>query len=151
MSSRSTAYAFQSIAASGLAVMNHRIAFQLRGDLWSDIQGCLFDFEKEQNIDGAKRIVATFPSYGEVQVYARSLDNLEKRLMWIVGEAPTAIVAWQPDVPAVSPQQAAKREANRKEIERLEGLRKVATQELLGHDCQHDRDVLAARRELGMP
>ncbi len=54
MSSRSTAYAFQSIAASGLAVMNHRIAFQLRGDLWSDIQGCLFDFEKEQNIDGAK-------------------------------------------------------------------------------------------------
>ncbi len=114
-------------------------------------RGCLFDFEKEQNIDGAKRIVATFPSYGEVQVYARSLDSLEKRLMWIVGEAPTAIVAWQPDVPAVSPQQAAKREANRKEIERLEGLRKVATQELLGHDCQHDRDVLAARRELGMP
>ena len=151
MSSRSTAYAFQSIAASGLAVMNHRIAFQLRGDLWSDIQGCLFDFEKEQNIDGAKRIVATFPSYGEVQVYARSLDNLEKRLMWIVGEAPTAIVAWQPDVPAVSPQQAAKREANRKEIERLEEVRKVATQELLGHDCQHDRNVLAARRELGMP
>lgn len=148
--SRSTTYAFQSIAASGLAVMSHRIAFQLRGDLWSDIQGCLFDFEREQKVDGARRIVATFPSYGEVLVYARSLADIEKRLEWIVGEAPTAIVDWRPDVPAVSPQLAAKREHNRKEVERLEGLRKIATQDLLGHDCQHDRDVLAARQELGM-
>lgn len=148
--SRSTTYAFQSIAASGLAVMSHRIAFQLRGDLWSDIQGCLFDFEREQKVDGARRIVATFPSYGEVLVYARSLADIEKRLEWIVGEAPTAILDWRPDVPAVSPQLAAKREHNRKEVERLEGLRKIATQDLLGHDCQHDRDVLAARQELGM-
>lgn len=149
--SRSTAYAFQSIAASGLAVMSHRIAFQLRGDLWSDIQGCLFDFQKDQKVDGARRIVATFPSYGDVQVYARSLDNIEKRLQWIVGEAPTAIAEWKPEVPAVSPQMAAKREHNRKEIERLEGLRKIATQDLLGYNGPHDRDVLAARRELGIP
>ena len=151
MTTRSTWYAHQCIASAGLAVMDSRIAWQLRPDLWSGAQDCAIAFRKQQHIEGAKRLVVTFPSYGEVQVYARSLDSLEKRLMWIVGEAPTAIVAWQPDVPAVSPQQAAKREANRKEIERLEGLRKVATQELLGHDCQHDRDVLAARRELGMP
>lgn len=149
--SRSTAYAFQSIAASGLAVMSHRIAFQLRGDLWSDIQGCLFDFQREQKVDGARRIVATFPSYGEVLVYARSLDNIEKRLKLIVGEVPTAIADWQPEVPAVSPKMAVKREANRKEVERLEGLRKIAMQDLLGHECQHDRDVLSARRKLGLP
>lgn len=148
--SRSTTYAFESIAASGIAVMSHRIAFQLRGDLWSDIQGCFFDFRVEQRIVGAQRLVATFPTYGDVQVYARSLDNLEKRLQWIVGEAPTAIVGWQPDVPAVAPQQIARREANKMEIERLDGLRKIATQDLLGHECQHDRDVLAARRELGV-
>lgn len=151
MSSRSTSYAFQSIAASGIAVMSHRIAFQLRGDLWSDIQGCLFDFVKEQKIDGAKRVIATFPGFGDVLVYARSLDNLEMRLQWIVGEAPTAIVDWKPEVPAVAPQQIARRDANKKEIERLDGLRKIATQDLLGHECEHDRDVLAARRELGLP
>lgn len=150
-SHRSTTYAFASLAASGLAVMDHRVAFQLRGDLWSDIQGCFFDFEKEQSVSSAKRVFATFPSFGDVLVYARSLDNLEKRLQWIVGEAPTAIADWQPEVPAVSPQLASKREANRKEIERLGELRKLAAQELLGHDCQHDRNVLAARRELGMP
>jgi hypothetical protein len=148
--SRSTTYAFQSIAASGLAVMSHRIAFQLRGDLWSDIQGCLFDFKREQKVDGARRIVATFPSYGEVLVYARSLADIEKRLEWIVGEAPKAIVEWKPEVPAVSPQLAAKREANRKEVERLEGLRKLATEDPPSHDCSRRREILEARRELGM-
>lgn len=54
-------------------------------------------------------------------------------------------------MPAVSPQQAAKREANRKEIsERLEALRKVAISSLPSHDCQERRDILAARKELGM-
>lgn len=148
--SQSTTYAFQSIAASGIAVMSHRIAFQLRGDLWSDVQGCLFDFEKEQKIEGAKRVMATFPSFGDVQVYARSLDSIEKRLHWIVGEAPTAIVDWQPEVPAVSPRMAAKREANRKEVERLDALRKLATEAPPSHDCSRRREILEARRELGM-
>lgn len=151
MSDRSTAYAFQSLAASGLAVMSHRIAFQLRGDLWRDIQACLFDFQREQKIDGARRVVATFPTYGDVQVYARSLDNIEKRLQWIVGEAPTAIADWQPEVPAVSPQLAAKRAANKKEIERLDGLRKLAAEDPPSHDCSRRREILEARRELGMP
>ena len=148
--SRSSTYAFQSIAASGLAVMSHRIAFQLRGDLWSDIQGCLFDFRVEQKIDGVRRKVATFPSYGEVLVYARSLDSLAQRLQWIVGEEATAIADWQPDVPAVSPQLAAKREHNRKEIERMEGLRKLAAEDPPSHDCSRRREILEARRELGM-
>lgn len=151
MTSRSTWYCHQSIAGSGIAIMDAQIAFELRPDLWASPQDCRMTFRKEQNVYGARRVVATFPSYGDVLVYVRSLDNLENRLQWIVGEAPTAIVDWHPEVPAVSPQQAAKREANRKEIERLDALRKVATQELLDHDCQHDRDVLAARRELGMP
>jgi len=150
MSDRSATYAFQSIAASGLAVMNHRVALQLRGDLWRDIQACFFDFRVEHKIDGARRVVATFPTYGEVQVYARSMDSIEKRLLWIVGEVPTAIVDWQPDVPAVSPQMAAKREANRKEVERLDALRKLATEVPPSHDCSRRREILDARRELGM-
>lgn len=150
MTTRSTWYTHQCIASAGLAVMDARIAWQLRPDLWSGAQDCGITFRKQQNVDGARRLVATFPTYGEMQVYARSLDNLEKRLQWIVGEAPTAIADWQPEVPAVSPELAAKREANRKEIERLEGLRKLATEVLPSHECHRQREILEARRELGM-
>lgn len=150
MSDRSTIYAFQSLAASGVAVMNHRIAQELRGDLWQHTQACLFDFKPEQKIDGARRVVATFPSYGEALVYVRSLDNLAQRLQWIVGEAPTAIADFKLDVPVVSPQQTAKREANRKEIERIEGLRKLAAEDPPAHDCSRRREILEARRELGI-
>ena len=150
MTNRSTWYAHQCLAASGIAVMDSRIAWQLRPDLWSGAQDCGITFRKQQNVEGAQRLVATFPMYGDVQVYARSRRDLVQRLEYIVGEAPTEIREWAPEVPVVSPQQAAKREANRKEIERLEALRKVAISNLPSHDCQERRDILAARKELGM-
>ena len=150
MTNRSTWYAHQCLAASGIAVMDSRIAWQLRPDLWSGAQDCGITFRKQQTVEGAQRLVATFPRYGDVQVYARSRRDLVQRLEYIVGEAPTEIREWTPEVPAVSPQQAAKREANRKEIERLEALRKVAISNLPSHDCQERRDILAARKELGM-
>lgn len=151
MTTRSTYYTLQSIAASGLAVMDSRIAWQLRPDLWAGAQDCAFTFRTQQKADCVHRVVATFPTYGDVLVMARSRDSLEKRLEWIVGEAPTSIADWHPDVPEVSPQLAAKREFNRKEVERLEALRKVVTQVLPSHECQRRRDILEARRELGMP
>lgn len=150
MTSRSTWYAHQCIASSGLAIMDSQIAWQLRPDLWSGAQDCCITFQKKQSIEGARRLVATFPTYGEVQVYARSLDNIEKRLQWIVGEEPMALAGWQPNVPAVSPQLSAKREANRKEVELLDALRKLATEVPPGHDCSRRREILEARRELGM-
>jgi len=151
MTTRSTWYLHQCLAASGLAVMDSRIAWQLRPDLWAGAQDCGITFRKQQKADCVHRVVANFPTYGDVQVYARSLDNIEKRLQWVVGEAPTAIADWHPDVPAVSPQLAAKREFNRKEVELVEALRKLATRELPSHDCNARRDILEARRELGMP
>lgn len=151
MTTRSTWYMHQCLSASGLAVMDSRIAWQLRPDLWSCAQDCGLTFRKQQNADRVRRVIATFPTYGDVLVMARSLDGLEKRLEWLVGEAPTAIAEWHPEVPAVSPQLAAKREFNRKEVERVEALRKLATRELPSHECNARRDILEARRELGMP
>lgn len=151
MTTRSTWYAHQCIASAGLAVMDSRIAWQLRPDLWSGAQDCGITFRKQQSgVEGARRLVVTFPTYGEVLVYARSMDNLNKRLEWIVGEAPTDISDWRPKVPAVSPQMAAKRNANRKEIERLEALRKLSCEVPPSHDCSRRREILAARNELGM-
>lgn len=150
MTTRSTWYTHQSLAASGIVVMNARIAWQLRPDLWASAQDCYLSFRRQQDADRVHRVVSTFPTYGEVLVMARSLDSLDKRLEWIVGEAPTSIADWHPEVPAVSPQLAAKREFNRKEVERLEALRKLATLEPPSHDCHRRREILEARRELGM-
>lgn len=151
MTTRTTWYLQQCLAGSGLAVMDHRIAWELRPDLWSGAQDCAFTFRRDQKPDGVQRLTVTFEGLGPVLVFARSLDNLEKRLEWIVGEAPTAIADWQPEVPAVSAKLAAKREANRKEIERLGELRKLATQVPPSHDCHARREIIEARRELGMP
>ncbi len=151
MTTRSTRYMHQCLAASGIAVMDSRIAWQLRPDLWASAQDCGLSFRRQQNADRVHRVVATFPTYGEVLVMARSLDSLEKRLEWIVGEAPTSMDDWHPEVPAVSPQLAARQAFNKKEIERLEVLRKVAIQELPSHDCHRCREILEARRETGMP
>lgn len=148
---RSTWYAAQAIAASGFAVMSPMIAYQLRPDLWANGRNCQFDFERDLKLEGTLKLVATFPTHGDVVVLTRSRRDLAQRLEWIVGEAPTSIADWHPEVPAVSPQQALKRAANKKEVERLEALRKVAIGNLPSHDCQERREVLAARRELGVP
>ena len=71
MTDRSTWYAHQCIAASGLAVMDPRIAFQLRTDLWSGLQDCAITFRRQQRLEGTKHLVATFPTWGRVEVYAR--------------------------------------------------------------------------------
>ncbi len=150
MTDRSTWYAHQCIAASGLAVMEPRIAFQLRTDLWSGLQDCAITFRRQQRLEGTKHLLVTFPTWGRVEVYARSLNNLEQRLEWIVGEQPTEIAEWQPERPEVTPGQAAKREANRKEIERLNELRKIAAEVPPSHDCHRRRAILDARQKLGM-
>lgn len=151
MTTRSTWYVHQCIASAGLAVMDSRIAWQLRPDLWSGAQDCAFTFRKQQSIDGARRLVVTFPTYGDVQVYARSMDNLEKRLEWIVGEAPTAIADWQPEAPPAARTDFNRLAVNAKEAERLEQVRKLSKEVPPSHDCQHRRDILAARKELGLP
>ena len=60
MTTRSTWYAHQCIAASGIAVMDARIAWELRPDMWVGAQDCAFTFRKQQKADGVQRMTATF-------------------------------------------------------------------------------------------
>jgi hypothetical protein len=151
MTTRSTWYAHQCIAASGLAVMDHRIAWELRPDLWSGAQDCAFTFRKQQKADGVQRMTATFDGLGPVLVLARSLDNLAQRLEWIVGRPVLALKSADPEaLPAVRTD-FNQREVNAKEAERMEQVRKLAVEALPSHDCQQRRDIVAARAELGLP
>lgn len=151
MTTRSTWYTHQCIAASGIAVMDSRIAWELRPDLWSGAQDCLMTFRKKQKPDGVQRMMATFEGFGQVLVLARSLDNLEKRLEWIVGRPVLALQPAESEAQPVVREDFTRREVNAKEAERLEQVRKLAKEVPPVHDCQHRRDILAARAELSLP
>lgn len=150
MSSRSVSYARQCLAAQGFVILDPRLAYELRPDLWAGGQDCAITFSRRQLLEGTQRIVASVDGYGSVLIAARSLDNLAQRLEWIVGAkvselrpAPVESVA-QPAPGQLRQEQAAK------EAERLARVRKVAGEELPNHDCNMRREIIAARRELGL-
>ncbi len=146
-----TSYAFDCLAASGLAVMSPAIAYELRPDLWACVADCARTLETRAEIPGTQRLTVTFQGYGPVLVFARSLDNIEKRLEWIVGRPVLNLKPCEPDVPPAAPADFNRREINAKEAERLEQIRKLATEVPPSHDCSRHREILEARRELGLP
>ncbi len=150
MSSRSTRFALQSIAASGLAIMDHRIAYQLRPDCWGSLQDCFLTFRKHQEIAGTLRMTATVEGFGSVLVLTRSLDNLAKRIAWIVGRPVLDLREATPEpAPAARPD-VVRQQVNAKETERQAHVRKLAHEETPSHDCSRRREILAARAELGL-
>ena len=149
--SRATWYAHQCIASSGLAVMASSIAWQLRPDLWSGVQDCALTFRKNQAPDGVTRLMVTFEGYGPVLVLARSLDNLAKRLEWIVGRPVLDLKPAEPEAPPAAHTDFNRLAVSAKEAERMEQVHKLAKEVPPVHDCQQRRDILAARAELGLP
>ena len=151
MTTRSTWYTHQCIASSGIAVMQHRIAYELRPDLWASDQDCFMTFRKTQNVEGVQRLTVTFEGYGPVLVLARSLDNLAQRLQWIVGRPVLNLKPAEAEAPPAAQTDFNRIQVNAKEAERLELVRKLAKEVAPSHDCQRRRDILAARAELGLP
>jgi hypothetical protein len=150
MPSRSVSYARQCLAASGIAILDPRIAIELRGDMWASLQDCAITFSRKQVLEGTQRLVATVDGYGPVLIAARSLDNLAQRLEWIIGREvsdlrPAPVESAAPPAPGLLRQEQAAKEA-----ERLARVRKLAGESLPGHDCELRREILAARRELGL-
>lgn len=145
-----TSYAFDCIAASGFAVMSPAIAYELRPDLWACAADCARTLMTRDKIAGTQRMMATFDGLGPVLVLTRSRDQLAKRLEWIVGRAVLDLKPAEPEAPATERPNLLHKEANAKEAERMEQVRKLATEEPPSHDCSRRREILAARRELGM-
>ena len=108
-------------------------------------------FRKQQKADGVQRMTVTFEGYGPVLVLARSLDNLEQRLQWIVGRPVLNLKPAEAEAPPAAQTDFNRIQVNAKEAERLELVRKLAKEVAPSHDCQRRRDILAARAELGLP
>jgi hypothetical protein len=145
-----TSYAFDCIAASGFAVMSPAIAYELRPDLWACAADCARTLTTRDKIPGTQRMTATFEGLGPVLVLARSLDQLAKRLEWIVGRAVIDLKPAEPEAPAAERPNLLHKQANAKEAERQAELRKLAAEDPPSHDCGRRREILSARRELGM-
>lgn len=146
-----SSYMYDCIAATGFAVMSSKIVYELRPDLWSCAQDCALTFRVPKNVYGVQRMTATFEGYGDVLVLARSLDNLAQRLEWIVGRPVLSLKPAEPEAPPVERVDCFKQqEINAKESASQERVRKLATQVPPSHDCHQRREILAARKELGM-
>lgn len=96
-----------------------------------------------------QRMIATVEGYGGVLVFARSLDQLAKRIEWVVGRPVSSIQPEKPESTEIETRARTKQAHDQREAERLEALRKVAECDLPGHDCNERREILAARLELG--
>lgn len=148
--SKSHTYAAQSLAASGLAVMNWHIALELRPDLWAGAQDCRLTFQAKHEFAGTHCLTATLEGYGDVLVYARSLDLLESRIEWICGRRVLDLRPTADEPPPLRHPTLLEREAAAKEDGRTAHLRELAAQDLPDHDCRLRDEILAARAELGL-
>lgn len=146
-----TSYAFDCIVASGFAVMSPAIAYELRPDLWACLADCARTLNTQVKIPGTQRLTVTFEGFGSILVLARSLDQLEQRLEWIVGSTVLELKAADPEAPAAERPNQLRWEEKALKAERLEVARKLAAEDPPSHDCSRRRDILAARKELGMP
>ncbi|MFZ2855791.1 MAG: hypothetical protein WAZ34_16960 [Rhodocyclaceae bacterium] len=146
MTTKTTLYAHQCLAASGFAVMHSEVAWKLRPDLWGSGQECGMHFGRVDIAD-VQRKTATLTGIGPVLVLTRSPDMLEKRIEWVTGIKVEKIEIEQPVAPKDFSQRA-KSDAQKVAIDKLARLHELAAQEPPSHDCAIRRDVLAARAEL---
>jgi len=148
MSHRSEQFVRQCIAASGIAIVDPRIAYELRPDLWASAQDCAITFRRTQKLDGTHRLIATIDGYGETSVFARSLDDLPRRIEWIAGRRVLGIKPAEPEPSPIAAPNLLHKQAEAKEAERIAALQRLAAEEPPAHDCTLRREILAAREEL---
>lgn len=148
MTTKTQQYAIQSLAACGFAVMRSTVAWQLRPDLWSSAQECGVDFTGKVALEGVTRVNVTLDGIGVVPVLTRSMGHLAERIQWITGYMVLKIEEEKPAVPVQ--EKPTLTEGQKKAAERLQELKKLAAKELPPQDCALRKDILAARRELGM-
>ena len=146
-----SSYAFDCLAAAGFAVMSPAVAYSLRPDLWACVQDCARTLGAKAEIPGTLRMTAVLDGVGQVPVLTRSTDQLAKRIEWVTGHKVSDLRPARPEPVAPEVPSHLSQEKAAKEAERMARVRKLAGEALPTHDCEFRREIVAARRELGMP
>lgn len=145
-----TSYPYDCIVASGFAIMSAAIAYELRPDLWACLEDCKRTLDTRVKTLGTQRLVVTFERLGSVMVLARSLDQLPQRLEWIAGSKVIDIRQAADEPLQDERPDPLRQEQAAKEADRLARVRRLAKEDPPSHDCHQRREILAARKELGM-
>lgn len=148
MSTKTQQYANQCLASAGFAIMSPVFAWQLRPDLWASPQDCGVSFASGIPADGAKRLLARFADGTQAPILTRSMDLLEKRIEWVAGQKVVSLS--DPKQPEQSRVIRAPTDVERQAEANRAKLRDLAAQEPPAHDCAMRKDILAARKELGL-
>lgn len=148
MTTKTKQYAHQCLASAGFAIMAPTFAWQLRPDLWASAQDCGVSFASGITAEGAKRLLARFADGTQAPILTRSMDMLEKRISWVAGQEVVGLM--EPQALIDDRVVRMPSEVERVAKERLEDLRNLANQTPPTHDCALRKDILAARKELGI-
>lgn len=88
---RALNFAQQALAHAGFAVLNARLAVEMRPDLWADGLTCAAEFGQAMarnsfaNLPGIRLKVVLQDQSNAVTVVARSVDQLAARIEWLTG------------------------------------------------------------------
>ena len=137
----------------GFCVVNNVVAHCLMPDLFGSRQGAFFAMEGVRQTlaryDGLTRLMVTVEGIGPVDVYTRSRVSIGRRIEFVTGFKALAVADYQEPLKA-DPESAGRAAAKKKSDEQTAYLRQVAAQEPPDHDCSFRREILNARKELGM-
>lgn len=147
-------YVYQSLGGAGLCFVEAGMAIQLRPDLFPSANNAGSAMPEAKTLcrrQGAKPYAVAFENGAKVECWAMSPLQLAQRIEWLTGlEVAEAVpIINVPDEPAMQPSPYATEQANRQK-ERAAEMKKLAAMDLPKHECDLQRQILSARRELGI-
>ncbi len=103
MRDKAVQYTHAALTATGFAIVDPGIAFQLRPDLWATAFNCGADFSTDAEPlkhiaerRGAQLYAANLQGVDKpVAVLAMSLDQIQPRVLWITGRRLKSIAPWE--------------------------------------------------------
>lgn len=149
-------YAAEALAHCGFVVAHAGLAGQLRADIYEHRSSLLFTFapdvERVARKRGAKLYRARVEGIQEpVPVWSVSPASLAQRLEWVLGLRVPEVTQANESEKAGTPRPSFNaRSVQHQQDERRMRLERLAAQEPPVHDCSLRREILNARRDLGM-
>jgi hypothetical protein len=148
-------YVTESLAFTGFAVLNSRVAISVRPDIWGDGLIAMADFSSNEfannvaYVKGCESYMAQLQGHTKpVQVIARCADQLAERIYWVTGCVVSEIHAGQPESEPTEAPNTKFQEVQKREAERIAYLNRIAAQEPPAHVCALSKEIHAARAEL---
>lgn len=151
MNSKLRKYTIEQLASTGFVLLDHKVAFKLRPDIWATPTNCMCDMTIwKEDVTALQRLGAMlFTAIGPHDVVvrgaARSMREIEKRIELCAGLAVMDAVT----VETFSVKQKNQQPGVTVKPDNIAELKELAAMELPMHDCALRKKILRSRQELG--